>query len=428
MMKQQFARPVSVIGTSSLPQRSFDDPKMAGLSPYELWADACHQAMDDAHVQPKDIDKVVYSQFANFITMGGVMAPVGSLEEWAGLAGKPITHIEQACAGGYIAFTEAVNSVASGQYDIVLVAGLENPKHFNSRNQPAYKLKPIKEYDNGWWSPGRVLFDTAYTRFDGVSDNLLTEEQGKYYIKHYGITEDELDDTYNSMAMNLRYNASHNPRALMHERYEDIAKKAGYDDPLEYMRSEHNPKITQYIRKSGSVLHNMEAGAIVVCSADIAKKYSDHPIQVIDDATVSNTTRYPFNFHQMNVDVRDNLYKKHPRIKGSDFDLMITTVMTSGEQLDSAEVFGYLPEGEGYKYELEGKTRFDAEKPINPHGGDISFGHGFGCAGVCMLGEAILQMRGEAGGSQVPKPVNKCLVRGMGGGHTTVGIILEDQN
>ena len=51
------------------------------------------------------------------------MAPVGSLEEWAGLAGKPITHIEQACAGGYIAFTEAVNSVASGQYDIVLVAG-----------------------------------------------------------------------------------------------------------------------------------------------------------------------------------------------------------------------------------------------------------------------------------------------------------------
>ena len=42
-----------------------------------------------------------------------------------------------------------------------------------------------------------------------------------------------------------------------------------------------------------------------------------------------------------------------------------------------------------------------------------------------MLSEAILQMRGQAGDCQVNKPVQKALVRGMGGGHTTTGIILE---
>ncbi len=127
---------------------------------------------------------------------------------------------------------------------------------------------------------------------------------------------------------------------------------------MAYMRSDNNPKITQYIRKSGSVLHNVEAGAIIVCSADIAKKYQDHPITVIDHASVSNTQRYPFCFHQMNVDVRDALYGGQDNFNPDDLDLMITTVMTSGEQLDSAEVFGYLPEGKGYKYELEGSYSF----------------------------------------------------------------------
>lgn len=425
-MKQQFTRPVSVIGTSTLGQRYFDDPEYEGLSIYELWACACHQAMDDANVKPKDIDKVVYSQFANFVTAGNAMAMVGPLEEWAGVAGKPITHIEQACASGYIAFTEACNAVASGKADIVLCAGVETPKHFNARNQPAYMLQPIKNYE-GWWSPGRVLFDTTYYRFDGVSDNLLTEEQGKYYQKHYGISEDTIDETYNAMAVNLRYNASHNERAVERKPYPEIAKENGYDDVMEYMRSDKNPKITQYIRKSGSVVHNVAAGAVIVCSADIAKKFQKKPVQVIDHASSSNTQRHPYCFHQMNVAVKDALYKNQEGLKGSDLDLMVTTVMTSGEQLDSAEVFGYLPEGKGYQYELDGRTRFDADTPINPHGGDLSFGHAFGAAGINMISEAILQMRGEAGGCQVPKDVNTCLVRGMGGGHTTVGILLENQ-
>lgn len=424
MVKSNFARPVSVIGTSTLGQKYFDDPAYEGLSIYELWACACHQAMEDAGVKPKDIDKVIYSQFSNFVTAGGGSGMVGPLEEWAGLAGKPIMHIEQACASGYMAFTEACNAVASGKYDIVLCAAIETPKHFNPRNKPAYMLEPIENYD-GWWSPGRVLFDTTYYRFDGVSDNLLTEEQGKYYIKNYGVSEDTLDDTYNAMAVNLRRNASQCERAVERVPYTEVAKQNGYDDVLEYMRSNKNPKITQYIRKSGTVLHNVAAGAIVVCSADIAEKFSEKPIAVVDYASSSNTQRYPFCFHQMNVDVRKALDKNG--YDPSELDLLVTTVMTSGEQLDSAEVFGYLPEGEGYKYELEGRTCYDGDTPINPHGGDLSFGHAFGVAGINMLSEAILQMRGEAGDCQVNKPVNKCLVRGMGGGHTTVGIVLENQ-
>ena len=44
-MARKLSRPVSIIGTSTLPQRYFTDPMYEGLSTYELWAYACHQAM-----------------------------------------------------------------------------------------------------------------------------------------------------------------------------------------------------------------------------------------------------------------------------------------------------------------------------------------------------------------------------------------------
>lgn len=424
-MVHKLSRPVSIIGTSTLGQHYYDEPELQGLSIYELWAHACHQAMSDAGVKPKDIDKIVYSHMAYFVTCGNILAPVGSLEEWIGCREKPIAHIEQACASGYVSFMEACNAVASGRYDCVLVAGVETPKHFIPRDQPAYRVKPLKDYD-GWWHPGRALFDTAYYRWDGVSDNLLTDENAYFLKQNYGTSDQIIDDAYNAMAVNLSRGAARNERAVERKEYAQIAKEKGFDDVMEYMRSSYNPHITQYIRKSGSVLHNVAAGAIIVCSEDFAKKVgAKKPINVVDYASSSNTERYPWCFHQMNVDVRDQLLANGTDT--SDVDLMITTVMTSGEQMDSTEVFGYLPAGKGCEYEIEGRTAFDGDRPVNPHGGDIRFGHSFAVAGISMLSEAILQMRGEAGGCQVMNKVNRCLVRGMGGGHTTAGIVLESK-
>lgn len=92
-MQHRIARPVLIIGTSTLGQRYFDDPEYAGLSIYELFAYACHQAMEDANLKPKDIDKLAYSHFAYFPTCGNIMAPVGIMEEWIGMREKPIRRL-----------------------------------------------------------------------------------------------------------------------------------------------------------------------------------------------------------------------------------------------------------------------------------------------------------------------------------------------
>jgi acetyl-CoA C-acetyltransferase len=424
MKTRSLGRPVSIIGTSNLPQRMLSDPEFDGLTVYELWAWACHQAMEDAGVKPADIDKLVYGQVANYITVGHSLAMCGPMEEWIGMTGKPMVHIEQACATGYVTFAEAVQSVASGKYDIVLAAATESPKEFNPQNKPAHMLSPMTDYKE-WWVPGLAAYDTTYYRFSGVADKCLTDEQGRLYMKEYGVSEDLIDDTYNAIAINTRRNASRNPQAISRTEYRQIAEQHGYSDVMKYMRSEHNPRITRFLRKSGTLVHNAAAGAVVVCASDIAKGFKQKPIQVVDYATSTRTQREPFCFHKMNVDVRNALYVGG--IRPEEIDFMETTVMTAGEQLDSAEVFGFLPEGKGYQYELDSRTCFDGDRPINTHGGDLSYGHAFGVCGLNWIGEAVLQLRGQAGERQV-KNARTGLVRGMGGAHTTVATVLRTQN
>lgn len=422
-MAGNLARGVSVIGTSNLPQRTFDDPEFQGLSVYELFAWACHEAMEDAGVKPSDVDKLVYSQVANFISTGHTFGMVSYLAEWVGMAGKPVLHIEQACASGYVAFIEAVEAVASGKYDIVVAAAVESPKHFNRHSRPAHMLTPISEYDE-WFVPGLAAYDTSYYRFNGISDKCLTDEHGRLYTREFGLSDNDMDDVYNAIAINNRRNAARNPNAMMRKEYAEIAAEHGFNDVNAYMKSEHNPKITRFLRKSGNLVHNAGAGAVVVCASDLAGGFKQKPVDVLDYATASRTQRDPFCFRKMNMDVMQQL--KSNGFQPEELDFMETTVMTAGEQLDSAEVFGFLPEGKGYKYELDGRTCFDGDRPINTHGGDLSYGHSFGVCGLNWVGEAILQLRGQAAQRQV-EGARTGLVRGMGGAHTTVATVLQSR-
>ena len=430
MADSRLMRNVSIVGTSSLKQFSVDQPEWAGYSMYEPWACAVSQALEDANIRPNDVEKISYSQFAYFPTMGHICAPVNYLEEWAGLAGKPISHIEQACASGYIAFTEAVQAIASGEYDVVLVAGLECPKFFVPIDEPAYRVKPLSEYKE-FWHPGVALFDCGHARFDGASDILLPDENGFYYKEFYGLKDEAfIDEAYAHMAINQRRGAVRNPRSLDYgtsKDYSEVAAAEGFASDVEYLLSPKNYKITQFTRKAGAVMHNCAAGALVLMSDEAIKKYGvqNRPIRVIDYAAASLSPRKPWCFHNMNVEVRKQL-DKNGFFKPEEMDLLITTCMSSGEQTDSAEVFGYIPEGQGLQYEIDHRTAFDGDTPINPHGGDCQWGHAMGCSGVNMISEAVFQMRGTAGDSQVQKDIKKTLVRGMGGGHTTVGIILQN--
>jgi len=75
--------------------------------------------------------------------------------------------------------------------------------------------------------------------------------------------------------------------------------------------------------------------------------------------------------------------------------------------------------GEGFKLIESGKTEIDGPIPVNPSGGVLST-NCIGASAMLRVWEAALQVRGDAGGHQIPKKVNRALTTAYGGTNWTV--------
>jgi len=71
-------------------------------------------------------------------------------------------------------------------------------------------------------------------------------------------------------------------------------------------------------------------------------------------------------------------------------------------ELIEYEAMGLAPRGEGARAIEEGWTEKDGRLPVNPSGGLKAKGHPIGATGVSMHVLSAMQLRGEAGGMQIP--------------------------
>ena len=92
-----------------------------GASQTDLLVDSAYQAMDDAGIEPKDIEA------AWFGTTSGNFSGI-ALAEPLRLPYIPVTRVENACATASDAFRNASYAVAAGIYDMVLAIGVDKFK------------------------------------------------------------------------------------------------------------------------------------------------------------------------------------------------------------------------------------------------------------------------------------------------------------
>ena len=120
----------------------------------------------------------------------------------------------------------------------------------------------------------------------------------------------------------------------------------------------------------------------------------------------------------------DAIFDKAIEVLGS-IDIFFANDFIITSHLVAAEIAGYLPYGEGWKYICEGRTAYDGDKPINTNGGRTSFGHAHAASGLADLYEAVHQMRGEAGEGQVKKLPKTAMLRGYGGAQNICTYIIR---
>jgi len=421
----KYARSVSIIGVGCTPfMYTVDNPETNGLTEGEMFGYAALSAMEDAGVNPQDVDYYFHGE-ASPLNGSNYLTPNVQVANWFGMKGKGSIHHSEACCTGYLAVEQAVNAVASGKYNCVLSACVE---FGDGIAVPGHPYKREKMTMDKFLKTTAWLYDRNYTRSLMAGQELIYDDAAEWYKRTRGLTDQEMDDTLNWMCINNRRNASVNPLAIERRTYEQLAKEAGFENVMDYMRSPHNPKMGDFLRLGGIELKCDGAAAVIVCATDMVDKYMTNknhkPIEVlgIGSAACEATTPH-FEVRATEEAVRQ-VYEL-TGLSGEDLDLFFANDFIITSHLVSAEIAGYLPYGEGWKYICAGRTAYDGDRPINTNGGRTSFGHAHAASGLADLYEAVKQMWGECGERQVKKLPKTTMLRGYGGAQNVAATIIR---
>ncbi len=408
-------RSVSIVGVGCTPFTNFEDhPETKGMSEGEAFGYAALEAIADAGLEPRDI-QYFYHGSANPFMIGDSLTPNMQVAEWFGTRGIGSVHHSEACCTGYVALQEAAAAVASGEFDIVLSGSVDLAASLPVVGAPGHLRRdfPLEEmlpsipmvYDRAY---GRPL-DSAF----GISfDNWINE-----YRWTYGLTDADIDNALNALSKNLRRAAVLNPLAFYDQDFDQVAAAQGLPDADAFLTSMFNPKVTQYLRVSGFETKCDGASALVVMPTEmaVARGYDHQIVEVLGTGSAAYEGATLANEKHGTSDGQKQVYGL-TGVKPDEIDLFMCNDFFLASEIVAAEECGYIPRGEAWKYAIEGRTAFDGDKPINPHGGRCNFGHAHGASGLADIFEAVKQMRGEAGETQVAKRPETTMLRGFGGG------------
>lgn len=425
--KRALARSVSIIGIGITKFGDIDvTPELKNMSIQDMAAWACLEAMEDAGVTPRQIDKLVLGQVCAVNGNSQSIAPNHGMLEWLGMRGKASVHQSEACATPFDCFNEAVLEVASGRYDITMAVVSDSARHITHPDKPSHLFYPsnrYKEFYGREWPGGNTCQNTAWDRWTGGTYTSF-DQIGRHYIHEAGITDEEFASAINGQSLTSREHGALNPKAFAQTKWQDVAKQRGFDDVNDFFKSKYNPPLSEYLRPSSFMMLTEGAAAIIVCATEIADQFRQIPIEVVNlaqyDLSVMNG--------KPTIDMNEGAAKEIFEITGykpEDIEYFQTTDGDLTDALSSAESCGYLPKGEGWKFFRDGKTKFDSEKPMNTDGGHQAFGHAFGATGLATFGESVLQMRGQAGERQIQPAPKTSMMRGWGAGQSVTTYIFR---
>lgn len=324
----------------------------------KLLIDACTEAIHDAN-QPK-IDAVVVGNF-----MGGSIYNQEILGAIAandlGLGPVPTLKVEGACASGGIALRQAVLGILSGEYETVLVAGVEKMKHV-STSEVTSAINAAMDNESNEKHAG-----LTFPGFFGVLANR--------YFYETGATKEHLA----MVALKNREHAMQNPLA-------QFTKPTSIDEIL-------NAKMITDPLGLFDCSPTSDGAAAVI----ISKKPSN--IRIAASTQASGVTQMQLTDDLLSLDAvkkSGELAYEKAGLGPEDIDVVEIHDCFSMTEIISSEELGFFKKGEGYLAVEQGRTKSSGDVPINTSGGLLSRGHPIGATGIAQIYQIVSQLRGNA--------------------------------
>jgi len=392
--KRKLGRGVALVGAGMSKFGMFRDKDSK-----DLFAEAFKEMLDsvDKGLDPRDIDAMYLGNFSNdFFIHQSHWGPL--MSDLVGMAPKPATRTEGACASSALAFREGVFAIASGFYDMVLVGGVEEMSKRTTEEVAEGLALATVPYE------GRVGFT-----FPGVFGALATA-----YFSKYGAGREHLMN----ITIKSHSNAPLNPKAQFPFSIADMmkakqkrAEKKGqpipeWEDEKAFLSDPRaNPPVAWPMHLYDCCPISDGASCMVLVAEETAKQFTDDPLYVIglgqgsgrglhacDDLTYFEATRYAAQeaYGMSGLTPKDIQFSE------------VHDCFSIAEMIH-IEDLGFFKAGEGFKAVADGATRLDGPMPVNTSGGLKCKGHPVGATGISQLYEVWTQLRGKAGERQVPK-------------------------
>jgi acetyl-CoA C-acetyltransferase len=417
MTKRKLGRGIAIVGAGMSKFGAFP-----GKATRDLFVEAFQELRTsvDRGLDPRDIEALYIGNYSSDLFEGqGHTAPI--MADWVGLAPRPATRIEDACASSGVALREGILAIASGMYHVVLVGGIEKMTDL-----------PTDRVTDTLATAGDAMFEIpAGFTFPGFYAAMATA-----YMHRYGATT----ETFMRVGIKNHDNGALNDKAQFGARITDImeskrarAIKKGYPvpewaDEMDFLHDERaNPTIAWPMRLFDCSPISDGAAAILLVNEELASSFSDAPLHIIGSGQASDVALHD---RADLTSLRAAQLAGHQayEMAGLTFaDIQVAEVhdcFTIAE-LIASEDLGFFQPGHGWRAAEEGQTARSGPRPINTSGGLKSKGHPVGASGAGQVVEIWKQLRGQAGERQVPG-ASLGLTHNVGGtGQTCVVHIFE---
>jgi acetyl-CoA C-acetyltransferase len=285
---------------------------------------------------------------------------------------KPVTRVENACAGGSDAIRNAAFSVAAGVYDVVLVLGVEKMRDIPTR---ASLIAQRGQMSHLWWHPR------------GASSPYLFAQHATVHMERNGLTREHLARV---AAKNRRHGAL-NPNAFMRREIE-------VEDVLDA------PMVCSPLGLLDCCPTTDGAAALVLARSDLAAELTDAPVEL---AGLGLATDVPYSHWKPSFEYQPaptraaEVAFEMAGVAPGDVDVAELHDCFSVAEILAYEDLGFCGRGEGSRWLDSGAPELGGELPCNTSGGLLAKGHPIGATGVAQMAEVFWQLRGEAGERQV---------------------------
>jgi acetyl-CoA C-acetyltransferase len=140
------------------------------------------------------------------------------------------------------------------------------------------------------------------------------------------------------------------------------------------------------------------AAALVLCSAELARQYTDEPIYVLGTGQASGTPLAKMEdlTKPLSRITSARMAFKRARLTPGDIDMVEVHDCFSIAELIALESMGFFAWGEAAEATATGETEIDGKIPVNMSGGLIGKGHPIGATGASQVYWVVKQMRGDS--------------------------------